>query len=211
MAHRRPKSCVPGGPHFDYVFYSVVTFMFALVAQAIGIWMFQRYLSRSKVRLTFLVATLTKVVAKAADIWIIMRWNIRMGVDDRSAFVLSEGIIEGIAFVFTYLPAATVLAKVVDKNVECTVFTVLAGSVNVGQALALTLGSASMTFVGIHTDLVRGECNFDRFVPLLVISGLIIPLLSIPLIYLLIPDWDMHDDMSEKTIDESIEASAEKK
>ena len=205
------ESCVPGGPHFDYVFYSVVTFMFALVAQAIGIWMFQRYLSRSKVRLTFLVATLTKVVAKAADIWIIMRWNIRMGVDDRSAFVLSEGIIEGIAFVFTYLPAATVLAKVVDKNVECTVFTILAGSVNVGKALALTLGSASMTFVGIHTDLVRGECNFDRFVPLLVISGLIIPLLSIPLIYLLIPDWDMHDDMSEKTIDESIEASAEKK
>jgi hypothetical protein len=91
------------------------------------------------------------------------------------------------------------------------VFTILAGSVNVGKALALTLGSASMTFVGIHTDLVRGECNFDRFVPLLVISGLIIPLLSIPLIYLLIPDWDMHDDMSEKTIDESIEASAEKK
>jgi hypothetical protein len=45
----------------------------------------------------------------------------------------------------------------------------------------------------------------------LVISGLIIPLLSIPLIYLLIPDWDMQDDMSEKTIDESIEASAEKK
>ncbi len=201
--------CVPDGPHFSYVFYSVTTFLFSLGAQMIGIWLFQKYLSRSKIRSVFLACALTKVIAKLGDIWIILRWNIAMGIDDRSAYVMGEGIIEGIAYVLTYMPATAVLSKIVDKEVSCTMYTLLAGVVNVASGVALTLGSASMTFVGIHTDLVHGHCNFDQLIPLLIVSGIILPLFSIPLIYVLIPDWCMHDDRSG-SIEESVKAEEKK-
>jgi hypothetical protein len=201
--------CVPDGPHFSYVFYSVTTFLFSLGAQMIGIWLFQKYLSRSKIRSVFLACALTKVIAKLGDIWIILRWNIAMGIDDRSAYVMGEGIIEGIAYVLTYMPANAVLSKIVDKEVSCTMYTLLAGVVNVASGVALTLGSASMTFVGIHTDLVHGHCNFDQLIPLLIVCGIILPLFSIPLIYVLIPDWCMHDDRSG-SIEESVKAEEKK-
>lgn len=196
-------TCVPNGPHFTYVFYNVVTFSFALVAQLIGIWLFQRYLSRSKVRTIFLVNSLAKIAAKLADIWIIMRLNIRMGVDDRSAYVLGESVIEGIALVLTYMPSAAVLSKLVDKEIECTMFTLLAGIVNIGHALSATIGASAMTYAGIHTDLVEGECNFDQLVSLLTVCGVALPLFAIPLIYLLIPDWLMHDDFRRSEIERS--------
>jgi len=144
------------------------------------------------------------------DIWIIMRLNLRMGIDDRSAYVFGEGVIEGVAYIFTFMPSAAVLSKVCEKNVETTLYTLLGGIVNVGQALAVTMGSASMTFVGIHTDLVTGNCNFDRLIPLLVTSGMVIPLLSIPFIYLFIPDWTMDEDLSG-SIDESVKNSSSRR
>ena len=204
------KQCVPDGPHFDYVFFSVITFAVALVAQFIGIYLFQEYLSRSKVRYVFIASTVTKIIAKSMDIWIIMRLNLRMGIDDRSAYVFGEGVIEGVAYIFTFMPSAAVLSKVCEKNVETTLYTLLGGIVNVGQALAVTMGSASMTFVGIHTDLVTGNCNFDRLIPLLVTSGMVIPLLSIPFIFLFIPDWTMDEDLSG-SIDESVKNSSSRR
>lgn len=204
------RQCVPDGPHFDYVFFSVITFAVALVAQFIGIYLFQEYLSRSKVRYVFIASTVTKIIAKSMDIWIIMRLNLRMGIDDRSAYVFGEGVIEGVAYIFTFMPSAAVLSKVCEKNVETTLYTLLGGIVNVGQALAVTMGSASMTFVGIHTDLVTGNCNFDRLIPLLVTSGMVIPLLSIPFIYLFIPDWTMDEDLSG-SIDESVKNSSSRR
>jgi len=204
------RQCVPDGPHFDYVFFSVITFAVALVAQFIGIYLFQEYLSRSKVRYVFIASTVTKIIAKSMDVWIIMRLNLRMGIDDRSAYVFGEGVIEGVAYIFTFMPSAAVLSKVCEKNVETTLYTLLGGIVNVGQALAVTMGSASMTFVGIHTDLVTGNCNFDRLIPLLVTSGMVIPLLSIPFIYLFIPDWTMDEDLSG-SIDESVKNSSSRR
>ena len=188
--------CVPNGPHFGYVFFIVATFLVALTAQAIGLWLFQRYLARSKVRLVFLVSTITKIIAKMTDIWIITRTNLRMGISDHSAYVFSEGVIEGVAFVLNYMPSSVLLAKFASKDIESTLFTVLAGTVNVAQALAVTVGSSAMTFVGIHTDLVSGKCNFDQLIPLLMICGVVLPLISVPFIYLLIPDVAMHDDLS---------------
>jgi len=188
--------CVPDGPHFGYVFFSVATFLVALSAQALGIWLFQKYLSRSRVQLIFLVSVFTKIVAKLADIWIITRANIRMGIDDHSAYVFSEGVIEGVAFILNYMPSSAVLSKFVEKDVESTMFTILAGTVNLAQALAMTVGSSAMTYVGIHTDLVAGKCNFDQLIPLLAISGIMLPLISVPLIYLLVPDIKMQDDLS---------------
>ena len=190
------NECVPNGPHFGYVFFIVATFLVALTAQAIGIWLFQRYLARSNVRLVLLVSIVTKIIAKFTDIWIITRTNLRMGIGDHSAYVFSEGVIEGIAFILNYMPSSVVLAKFAEKDIESTLFTVLAGTVNVAQALAVTIGSSAMTFVGIHTDLVAGKCNFDQLIPLLMICGVVLPLFSVPFIYLLVPDINMHEDLS---------------
>jgi hypothetical protein len=190
------NECVPNGPHFGYVFFIVATFLVALTAQAIGIWLFQRFLARSNVRLVFLVSIVTKIIAKFTDIWIITRTNLRMGIGDHSAYVFSEGVIEGIAFILNYMPSSVVLAKFAEKDIESTLFTLLAGTVNVAQALAVTVGSSAMTFVGIHTDLVAGKCNFDQLIPLLMICGVVLPLFSVPFIYLLVPDINMHEDLS---------------
>lgn len=102
-----------------------------------------------------------KVIVKLGDIWIILRWNIVMGIDDRSAYVMGEGIIEGIVYVLMYMLVNVVLLKIVDKEVLCMMYILFVGVVNVVSGVAFTFGSASMTFVGIYIDLVYGYCNFD--------------------------------------------------
>ena len=43
-------ACNKGGPHFDYLFFTVYTAIIAQIFGAVGIWCFNKYFSRLRMR-----------------------------------------------------------------------------------------------------------------------------------------------------------------
>ena len=82
---------------------------------------------------------------------------------------------------------------------ESTTFAILASFSNLGGALSRSFGVFAMSAAGIKTDLTDGgSCYFDNLPVLIVVCGMILPLVAVPLTYVLIPDMDMHAESVEE-------------
>ena len=82
---------------------------------------------------------------------------------------------------------------------ESTTFAILASFSNLGGALSRSFGVFAMSAAGIKTDLTDGgSCDFDNLPVLIVVCGMILPLVAVPLTYVLIPDMDMHAESVEE-------------
>ena len=86
------------------------------------------------------------------------------------------------------------------KGLESTTYALLAGFQNFGGQVSSQLGIYATELAGIKTTT---PCNFDNLSPLVAITHCLLPLLAIPLTFILIPDKlmtekiisdDVHDD-----------------
>lgn len=96
---------------------------------------------------------------------------------------------------FSASPSAVVLiSKLCPQGVESTVYALLAGFSNFGSAVASSLGVLGIDVAGIKTP-GEGLCNFDNLSWLIVFSHVLLPLLTVPLTFVLIPNARMTDDL----------------
>ena len=72
------------------------------------------------------------------------------------------------------------------------VYALLAGFQNFGQNVSRSIGVYLITDFGIKTEM---PCNFENLSTLVLIANMALPLLSIPLTFLLIPDALMTDTL----------------
>ena len=99
-----------------------------------------------------------------------------------------------------FMPAVVLTSKVCPKGLESTVYALLAGFQNMGQNVSQSIGAFMISSMGVRTlcepKLEAGEtcdCNFDNLPSLLFICHMVLPLLTIPLTWVLIPDCRMTD------------------
>ena len=59
------ETCNPGGPHFDYLFFTVYTSIIAQVFSALGIWLFNAYFSKFRMREALMISALIS----SARVW----------------------------------------------------------------------------------------------------------------------------------------------
>jgi hypothetical protein len=83
------------------------------------------------------------------------------------------------------------------KNMEATTFAILASFSNLGSSLSQAFGVFAMQYAGIQTDVTEGECDFSNLPTLIVVCGMLLPLLAVPLVFILIPDIAMNDPVRE--------------
>jgi folate/biopterin transporter len=192
-------SCNPGGPHFDYLFFTVYTAIIAQVFSGVGIWVFNSYFSKIRMRKALWISAIISSTASIGDLAMVMRWNLRWGIPDKWFYLVGDTILEPIVLMMAFMPSTVLISKMCPKNMEATTFAILASFSNLGGALSSSFGVFAMQMAGIQTELEIGECNFDNLPHLIVICGMILPLIAIPLTFVLIPDIDMHEtvDMDE--------------
>eukprot|EP00802_Teleaulax_amphioxeia_P003947 Tamp_03950.p2 GENE.Tamp_03950~~Tamp_03950.p2 ORF type:complete len:496 (-),score=123.98 Tamp_03950:2008-3375(-) len=190
------EKCVPGGPAFDYTYYNTYTAVVGSFTGWIGIVLFQTFMSGWTFRKLFWVTTLMQVVASAFDLLIINRYNIAWGIPDKWFYMFGDAVIGPAVMMFAFMPAVVLTSKLVPKGLESTTYALLAGFQNFGGVVSSQLGIFATEAAGIVTDEDKG-CNFDNLSMLVAICHCALPLLAIPLTFLLIPDKLMTDKIIE--------------
>jgi len=164
----------------------------------IGIVIFQTFMSGWTFRNLFWVTTLMQVVASAFDLLIINRYNIAWGIPDKWFYMFGDAVIGPAVMMFAFMPAVVLTSKLVPKGLESTTYALLAGFQNFGGVVSSQLGIYATEFAGIQTeDDGEAGCNFENLSLLVAVCHCLLPLLAIPLTFLLIPDKLMTDKIVE--------------
>lgn len=154
----------------------------------------QMVLSRTWYRRAFWTTTVLQVVAAIIDITIVQRWNRRVGVSDKLFYVLGDAIVQEIVLMLDWMPAIVLTSKLCPIGVESTVYALLAGFQNFGQSVSSSLGVLALDLGGIQTP-DDALCDFSNLTLLIIIGHIVLPLLTIPLTFWLIPNAKMTDDL----------------
>lgn len=186
--------CNPGGPNFDRTFYLSWSVMVGSLAGVVGVSLFQMILSRTWYRRAFWTTTLLQVVAAIVDIAIVERWNRRAGVSDKVFYLLGDTIIQEVVLMLDWMPAIVLTSKLCPLGVESTVYALLAGFQNFGASVASALGVLALDVGGIETP-EDAPCDFSNLTWLIIFGHVVLPLLTIPLTFWLIPNARMTDDL----------------
>ena len=190
------EKCNPGGPHFDYLFFSVYTSIIARVCTGIGVYLFQVFFSNANVRFTFWMSAMLSSIASLGDYAMVMRWNKRWGIPDKAFYLVGDTILEPMVGMMAAMPSVVLMSKMCPENMEATMFAILASFNNLGGSLSQALGVFAMDFLGIKTDLLAGEggsCDFSALPNLIFYCGMLMPLLAIPLSLIFVPNINMKD------------------
>ncbi|GAB0496599.1 hypothetical protein MMPV_007912 [Pyropia vietnamensis] len=169
--------CLPGGPNFDRKFYLAWSTMLASIAGAAGV--------------SLLYANVTAAIV---DIAIVERWNRRAGISDKVFYLLGDTIIQEVVLMLDWMPAIVLTSKLCPTGVESTVYALLAGFQNFGASVASSLGVLALDIGGIKTP-EDGPCDFRNLTLLIIVGHVVLPLLTIPLTFVLIPNAKMTDDL----------------
>lgn len=188
------EKCLPGGPNFDNTFYLSWSVMVGSIAGVVGVSLFQMILSRTWYRRAFWTTTLLQVVAAIVDIAIVERWNRRAGISDKVFYLLGDTIIQEVVLMLDWMPAIVLTSKLCPLGVESTVYALLAGFQNFGSSVASALGVLALDVGGIKTP-DDALCDFSNLTWLIIIGHMVLPLLTIPLTFWLIPNARMTDDL----------------
>lgn len=172
-----------------YVSYANLIGSFASV---VGVILFQVYLRGGKFRTAFLCAGIVKVAASFFDFVIINRYNRKIGISDSVFFTLGDAVIYQVILRVELMPAIVLTSKVCPRGMEASVYALLVSFQNLGLGVSRTVGDGLIHALGIRTT---HPCNFDNLPLAVLIAHVALPSLIFPLIFILIPDYRMTDDL----------------
>jgi len=196
----------PGTPSFDYTFYQTYCGLADKLLTLAGVVLFQRYISHWDARKAFWVTTCLTCLAAVFDIAIIERWTRDyLGLPDELSYFFGSTCIEGLIETLDELPATLIISKLCPKDVETTVFAIMIASTNLGGSISSYIGTDAQRWLGVK--YAAKECTnpvldfaglrFTGLSWILIIGDIILPLLTIPLTWLLIPALPLDADFSE--------------
>jgi len=188
------ETCLPQGPAFSYTYYQTYTQILGYLTAALGVVAFQNFFGRSQFRTAFYVTIGIKILASLFDIWIVTRSNVSMGIPDKVAYMLGDAIIQPGVQMMEFMPAVVLTSKLCPKGFEASVFALLASFQNYGQGVSRSLGAVMMEWFNIQS---KAPCDFSKLPMMIAVGHVFIPLLTIPLAYILIPQASMTDTMEE--------------
>jgi len=194
------EACAPHGPHFNYVLYVTVAHVMASVASLVGIFVFQGAMSGWTYRSLFVITTVLQVVAGTVDVIIIERGNLALGIPDEYFYLGGNAVVRPLVFMVSGLPAIVLTSRLVSEGLSSTTYALLAGYQHLGHIISQQVGVVLIQAAGLSTVVLAesegggegGECDWENLSFLVVLCHMVLPLFSLPLVYLLIPDKTMH-------------------
>jgi folate/biopterin transporter len=197
------QKCVPGGPSFDYTYYNTYASLVGSITGWVGIVLFQAVMSDWNFRTLFWVTTVIQIIASMFDMLMIARINIDWGISDKAFYMFGDAVIGNVVGMFGLMPMLVLTSKLVPKGLEATTYALLAGFQNFGGVVSSQIGIYATQAFGIKT---KEPCNFDNLNMLVFICHCLLPLIAVPLTFVLIPNKSMTDkiidDNGKEIVDE---------
>ena len=137
----------------------------------------------------FWVTTLVRTAGAVFDVLIVARLNVVVGIPDKLAYLLGSTIIYNVVYMMDFMPAVVLTTRLCPKDLEAVIYALLAGYQNFGQQVSRTIGVVliSSRKYGVRTDMDGGECDFDNLPRLIAVCHMLLPLITVPLTFVLIP------------------------
>ncbi|AYU76643.1 pteridine transporter, putative [Leishmania donovani] len=187
-------SCVPGGPHFSYVFYNTISAVISNIGGVVGIVLFTNIFSKMSYQVTMCITVSLMAVASIFDIIMVERWNVYMGIPDHAMYLCGDAIIYNICSMLSTMPCTILMSRLCPRGSESMVYALMSGLSNFGQTVSTAVGSLLMeTRWPLDTNSV--PCDFSNVRWLVVTGHLCCPLLIVPLSFLLLPRSRICDDI----------------
>jgi hypothetical protein len=183
------------GPHFSATYYLTVAQVLAAVAGWLGVTAYQSLLSSWRFRPVFWFTTVIRCVGAGFDLVMIQRLNIRFGIPDKIFYILGSTIIYNVVYMLEFMPAVVLTSRLCPKKVETVAYAILGGFQNYGQQVSRALGLVLTETYGVGEDAGDGSCDFSRLSWLVVAGHMVLPLVMVPLTFLLIPDAAQTEDL----------------
>lgn len=137
----------------------------------------------------FWVTTLVRTAGAVFDVLIVARLNVAAGIPDKLAYLLGSTIIYNVVYMMDFMPAVVLTTRLCPKDLEAVIYALLAGYQNFGQQVSRTIGLVliSSRKYGVRMDMDGGECDFDNLPRLIAVCHMLLPLITVPLTFVLIP------------------------
>lgn len=180
-----PDACVINGPNFDLVFFTTAAATTAGLVGVIVSVVKARHFSPLSTRFLVQIANLLRILGSTSDIAVAKGWNTRIGLSNQWAFLLGDAIVNPIGLMISTIALAAFSSQTVYKNRETVTYAIVTSWQNLGVAVSRVMGLTLMHMLQVSADMDTG-CNFDNYVPLLVLAHIVLPAFNIPLSYLLV-------------------------
>mmetsp|Transcript_56383 Transcript_56383/g.132218 ORF Transcript_56383/g.132218 Transcript_56383/m.132218 type:complete len:563 (+) Transcript_56383:140-1828(+) len=187
----------PEGPHFTMEFYTSVLGVTGSLCSMAGVYTYQKYMTKWSYRSLLLAANVALSVLSFADVVMLSRLNVRMGVPDR-AFVLGASVFQTLIAQWMWMPGVVLNSQLCPKGMEATMYALLAGCHNLGFTIASSCGALLLKWLNCAPRGQPGESA--DFMNLWKASALstVLPLFTLVMLPWMIPDAYQ----TEKLLDE---------
>lgn len=192
--------CLPGGPHFPYKYYITLTGVLSTCVGVLATIVYQLLFSRWKLRNVIVFTTLLSGVAAMFDVAMVLRWNIWLGIPDKTFYVVGEAILEKAVGMLLWIPTSTIIAKVCPEGMEASTYAYLAGMSNFAGTVSSISGAMAIDWALLKmnpptlTPLVY-TCNWDNLWILVLVGHVILPTVGGLLFCPLIPNKYQTDSL----------------
>lgn len=194
-------TCLPGGPNFSYAYYQTIVGIVSELAALAGVLSYQWLLGGMRYRRVVLLTGCLRSISGASDLWIVLRWNIALGIPDKVAYMIGEAMLEPALTMLNYIVGSVLISKVVTKGMESSIYAFMAGIYNFSYVASRLIGALIYEGAGIQTI---GVCNFNSLWWLILICHIGCPLMtSIPAMFL-IPDVHQDQPLVSNVVDEPV-------
>ncbi|KAK7199253.1 putative pteridine transporter [Novymonas esmeraldas] len=208
------NECPGDYPNFDFTFMTTITGIIGSVAGLFGVVFFNFIFAKHSYHLTFVVTTLLQVVASVFDIIIVKRWNEYIGIPDHAMYIWGDAIVQQVIGMLAWMPMVVLLSRLCPRGSESVVYALMAGFSNLGQTTASSIGAIILEY-GWPVFPDDDPCNHDNLPWLMFTCGIMVPLLAIPLNFMLIPkaricdEIDIDGNVVRRMVGEGVVAAAE--
>lgn len=198
----------PEGPHFSNFFFVTVMGVIAIVFSIASHVFYNLFMTKWKFRNVLLMANLVYIIVSIPSTFFYLRWNLKAHIPD-SLFVLGSEALSVVTGTWTMMPLVLLMLQLCPEGIEATVFALLAGSSNLGNALSQYQGAFILEMFHVNPSGALGESHqFDNLWKVSLIS-LCLPLIPICTIPFLIPDASQTERLLVTTEEEALQKEME--
>lgn len=187
--------CLADGPHFDYSYFVSYTGVVGTILSLTGTFIYYIALSKFRFRPVLLITTVLVCLAGFSDLFIVLRWNVALGIPDKWAYMAGEAVLEPLLSTLNWIPVSALIALSAPKGKEATCFAFLAGISNFSRVLSELSGSIVIRFTSsLSAAGGTAGCDFSSLWWLVLLCHISFPLVIGILATWLIPDIGQEED-----------------
>lgn len=143
----------PEGPHFSPLFYITIVGVVGSLFSILGFTAFNLTMKHWRYHSVFMTTNIVYACGHALSAIQFSRLNLKWGISDE-VFAVSYAMITAVATSMLFLPSIVLLTQLCPKDVEATMYALLAGTSNLGTQIGGVVGAAVLHTLGVTP---RGE------------------------------------------------------